>query len=278
MTLRVLRLFWRLPAVVLLFLSGLVTVSAVFPWIGFARRDRIIAIWSGALLWICGVRLHIIEPCGRPEHRTLVASNPGAPQAGESAALIVCNHVSWLDIFVVLAHRPAHFVAKIEIAAWPLIGRLVRGAGTLFIERGRRHAVHQLNERIESMLNAGRPVAIFPEGTTSDGTRLLPFHANLLEPALRSAVPVLPLGLRYRNPDGSPSNVVEFTGRTTLVESMLRIFGSSRVIVEVRPLPAVQGSTRHALAQAARQSLAEGLQLPLDDTMPETLQRARSRA
>jgi 1-acyl-sn-glycerol-3-phosphate acyltransferase len=138
--------------------------------------------------------------------------------------------------------------------------------------------VHQLNERIESMLNAGRPVAIFPEGTTSDGARLLPFHANLLEPALRSAVPVVPMGVRYRNPDGSPSNAVEFTGRTSLVESMLRIFGASRVIVEVRPLPAVQGTTRHALAQAARQSLAEGLQLPLDDAMPETLQRARSRA
>lgn len=276
--LRIVRLIVRLPAMLALFMVGLATVSLVFPWIGFHKRDRIIARWSGWLLRICGVVIRVRDvavPAG-PIDRLSLAVPPDRP--GSPAALIVCNHVSWLDIFVVLAFRPAHFVAKIEIASWPMIGRLVRGAGTLFIERGRRHAVHQLNERIESMLNAGRSVAIFPEGTTSDGRRLLPFHANLLEPAVRAGAPVIPLGLRYLTPEGAHCDAIEFTGSTSLAESMLRIFGGSRVIAELSPLPVVHGATRHSIAQAARQSLAQGLGLPIDDSIPETLRRARADA
>jgi 1-acyl-sn-glycerol-3-phosphate acyltransferase len=191
--------------------------------------------------------------------------------------LLVCNHISWLDIFVVLSIKPARFVAKVEIAGWPLIGRLVRGAGTLFVERGRRHAVHQLNERIEFTLNAGQAVAVFPEGTTSDGRRLLPFHANLIEPAIRSGATVIPIGLRYRRPDGSAHEAVDFTGDTSLVSSMLRIFGSSKVMVQVIELAPVHGPTRPAMAAAARAALAEALALPTDDSIPETLQRALGR-
>jgi 1-acyl-sn-glycerol-3-phosphate acyltransferase len=248
-----------------LLFAGLAIVILIFPWLSLGRRDPVIARWSALLIACCGVRWQARSGEGEC-----------LQQASPRRALIVCNHVSWLDIFVVLAHRPAHFVAKIEIATWPLIGRLVRGAGTLFIERGRRHAVHQLNDRIESMLNAGRAVAVFPEGTTSDGRRLLPFHANLLEPALRCEVPVLPLGLRYLDEDGSPSEVVDFTGDTTLLASMWRILGQRRLLVEVWSLSPVSGQNRHELARAARASLAHSLVLPMDERIPEPLQRARA--
>jgi len=253
------------PVMLGLLLAGLAIVILVFPWLSFSRRDPIIARWSSLLLASCGLRLRLGG--GR---------SGSSPEPAPRRALIVCNHISWLDIFVVLAHRPAHFVAKIEIATWPLIGRLVRGAGTLFIERGRRHAVHQLNERIESMLNAGRAVAVFPEGTTSDGRRLLPFHANLLEPARRCEVPVVPVGLRYLNEDGSPSEAVDFTGETTLLESMWRILGQRRLLVEVWSLAPIAGHSRHELARAARASLAQSLGLPMDERIPEPLQRARA--
>lgn len=285
---------------------GLAIISGVFPWADFRRRERIISWWSRVLLGTCGVTLKP-EAISRQQRQLTASSEEGSPHdlAGEARGvadeplsesgsqrddpgephaagairpttgeLLVCNHISWLDIFVVLALRPARFVAKIEIAAWPLIGRLVRGVGTLFIERGRRHAVHQLNERIEFTLNAGQSVAVFPEGTTSDGRRLLPFHANLLEPAVRSGAAVIPLGIRYLRPDGSPHEAVDFTGDTSLVGSMLRIFGSSRVMVQVTELPALQGANRHALAAEARAALARELGLPTDDAMPETLRRA----
>jgi 1-acyl-sn-glycerol-3-phosphate acyltransferase len=272
---RVLRLLWRVPVMLVLLFLGLAIIGAVFPFIGFRRRDRIIASWSRTLLRTCGVTLETSPSTQSVRIDHFPAVDPTSPRA--SGTLLVCNHISWLDIFVVLALKPARFVAKIEIAGWPLIGRLVRGAGTLFIERGRRHAVHQLNERIEFTLNAGQTVAIFPEGTTSDGRRLLPFHANLIEPAVRTGAAVIPIGLRYVKPDGSVHEAVDFTGDTSLVSSMLRIFGSSTVMVQVIELAPVHGSTRHAMAAAARAALAEALALPTDDSIPETLQRALGR-
>jgi len=300
---RVLRVLWRVPVMIVLLFAGLAIIGGIFPLLGFRRRERIISIWSRALLGACGVRLDSTLPLGsradpRPEvaDATLRAADPRPevadatlraadprPEALDPAehrstgTLIVCNHISWLDIFVVLALKPARFVAKIEIASWPLVGLLVRGVGTLFIERGRRHAVHQLNERIEFVLNAGQCVAVFPEGTTSDGRRLLPFHANLLEPAIRSGAAVIPIGLRYLRPDGSPHEAVDFTGDTSLVGSMLRIFGASRLRVRVIELPPVRGTRRHAVAAEARTALAQALGLPTDDTIPETLQRAIQR-
>jgi 1-acyl-sn-glycerol-3-phosphate acyltransferase len=286
---RVLRVLWRVPVMIVLLFAGLAIIGGIFPLLGLRRRERIISIWSRALLGACGVRLDSTLPLGsragpRPDVAdvTLQAVDP-RPQALDPAerrstgTLIVCNHISWLDIFVVLALKPARFVAKIEIASWPLVGLLVRGVGTLFIERGRRHAVHQLNERIEFVLNAGQCVAVFPEGTTSDGRRLLPFHANLLEPAIRSGAAVIPIGLRYLRPDGSPHEAVDFTGDTSLVGSMLRIFGASRLRVRVIELPPVRGTRRHAVAAEARTALAQALGLPTDDTIPETLQRAIQR-
>jgi 1-acyl-sn-glycerol-3-phosphate acyltransferase len=248
----------------LLLVIGLATVVLAFPFMGFSRRDRVIAAWSEGLLRVCGVSVQSIDPPA-PEPAAEPRSSDGSDPGATVGTLLVCNHVSWLDIFVILARRPAHFVAKSEIATWPLAGRLVRGAGTLFIERGRRHAVHQLNERIGSMLNAGRCVAVFPEGTTSDGRRLLPFHANLIEPALRCGAPVVPIGLRYLRPDGAPHEAIDFTGDTSLVASMLRVFGSARVVVQVHALPAVSGPSRHAVAQAARRAMAERLDLPTED-------------
>lgn len=264
---RVLRLLWRVPLMLGLLFVGLAIVGLVFPFLGFHRRDRVIATWSRVLLRICGIEIEAVPPVSRED--------PAGPRT--TGELLVCNHVSWLDIFVVLAFKPARFVAKVEIASWPLVGRLVRGAGTLFIERGRRHAVHQLNQRIELTLNAGQSVAVFPEGTTSDGRRLLPFHANLIEPAIRSGAAVIPIGLRYRRPDGSPHEAIDFTGDTSLVGSMLRIFGSTRVRVQVIELAPLHGASRHALAVEARAALAEALELPTDDSIPETLQRALRR-
>ncbi|MFP5406654.1 MAG: lysophospholipid acyltransferase family protein, partial [Gammaproteobacteria bacterium] len=179
-----LRVSWRAPLALLLLLCGLAIVFLAFPRLDHARRARTVARWSRVLLKVCGVRL--IE---RPAPGAAALEDPAGP------ALLLLNHVNWLDVFLVLSRTPAHFVAKIEIARWPVVGALVAGAGTLFIERGRRRAVHQLNDRIAELLRAGHRVAVFPEGTTGDGRRLLPFHANLVEPAMQAGVPVVPVGV-----------------------------------------------------------------------------------
>ena len=258
-----LRIALRTPLAIALLIGGLFTVTIVFPRISYARRDRIIARWSRWLLRACGIRL---AEAPAPDAHPL--------ESIRGPALLVANHISWLDIFLMLASTSAHFVAKIEIASWPVVGRLVIGAGTLFIERGRRHAVHQLNERIASMLAAGRRVAVFPEGTTSDGLRLLQFHGNLLEPALRAESAIIPVGIRYTDLRGHHSPAIDFTGDMSLGRSMINVLGAPGFIATLHTLPALDTpATRQLAARQAREAIAGALSLPMDDAVPEALRR-----
>jgi 1-acyl-sn-glycerol-3-phosphate acyltransferase len=264
MVLRFLRIALRAPLAIALLLGGLATIALVFPRASYATRDRIIARWSRWLLRACGIRL-IEQP----------AAGAQSLSSLHGPALLVANHISWIDIFLMLATTSAHFVAKIEIASWPVVGRLVIGAGTLFIERGKRHAVHQLNERIASMLAAGRRIAVFPEGTTSDGLRLLQFHGNLLEPALRAQAPMIPVGIRYTDLKGQYSPDIDFTGNMSFGASMKNILGAPGFIATLHTLSALaEPGTRQLAARAARAAIANQLSLPLDDTVPDTLRTA----
>ena len=258
-----LRIARRVPVGLVLLVSGLLIVKLVFPRLGYARRDRIVAGWSRLLLRAFGVRL--VE-CPAP--------GAGSLRELRGGTMLLANHVNWIDVYLVLALNPAHFVAKAEVSRWPVVGALVAGVGTLFIERGRRRAVHQLNDRIENMLRAERRVAVFPEGTTSDGDRLLPFHGNLVEPALRAGVPVVPVAIRYTGLDGQPTDAMRFVGEMTMGESLSRLLGAPGILAELHPLPPVTGATRQEVAAEARRVMAAHLGLPLDDEISETLRKA----
>lgn len=270
-----LRRLWRIPALAALLLGGLATVFGVFPWVGTAGREWLIATWSRAVLAACGARLsERVAPGAESLGRLRGREGPG------QGRLLLVNHVSWLDIFAIDALAPASFAAKAEIAAWPLAGTLVARAGTVFIERGRRHAVHGVIQRMGDKLAAGLRAAVFPEGTTSDGRRLLPFHGNLIQAALDAGCPIVPLGLRYVDPDGQPSQAAMFIGETTFLQSLWRITGHPRLMVELHVLPAIApapGLTRQQAAREARAAIAARLGLPLDDRVPETLRTVRDR-
>jgi 1-acyl-sn-glycerol-3-phosphate acyltransferase len=137
--------------------------------------------------------------------------------------LLVANHISWLDILVVHASRHCRFVSKSEVEHWPLIGTLATGGGTLYIEReSRRHAMRVVHDMAES-LRAGDVLAVFPEGTTSDGRALLPFHANLLQAAISAEAPVLPVALSFVDAaTGELSLAPIYVGDESLVESLWR--------------------------------------------------------
>ena len=155
----------RLARVALHLLRGLVVSLIVMPHATHALRDAIRLRWSKKLLRILGVNL----------------THEGQSMA---ASLIVANHISWLDVFVIHAVTPAVFVCKAEVKHWPLIGPLVRACGTLFIERGKNRAAATAAQAITQLLNQGRSVAIFPEGTTSDGRSVLPFRSALIESSI----------------------------------------------------------------------------------------------
>jgi 1-acyl-sn-glycerol-3-phosphate acyltransferase len=204
------RLSWRLPVLVVLVLVGLAWAVLFMPWLGRAMRALAMRTFSKALLAICGIRL-----C--PTGESLAWPNP---------SLVVANHISWVDIFVVLAQGPVIFIAKSEIRRWPILGWLVSLSGTIFIERGSRHALRGVLHQASARFKSGHSVLFFPEGTTSDGFGLLPFHSNLFSLAQQDPnLPICALTLRYSRA-GRPTTVPAYIGEMTLLQSMVAILST----------------------------------------------------
>ena len=184
----------------------------------------------------------------------------GTPQAG--AVLMVANHVSWLDIPALHASAPrTRFVSKSAIAHWPLLGRLARAGGTLFIERERkRDALRVVHEVADALRNADA-VAVFPEGTTGAGHTVLPFHANLLQAAITTATVIQPVVLRYSEPGLPVSVAAQYIDDTTLVESVMKVCRARGLVVDVHFLPVEPAEfDRRALAERLRERVAAELQ------------------
>lgn len=230
-------------------LVGLWTCAVVFPLTDAGGRERRIKRWSGQLLSICGVQLDV--SCAADAQQV-------------ARALIVANHVSWLDIFVINAHHPCRFVAKSDIRDWPLIGWLSNQAGTVFLARGNRREVRRIYEGLVSSIHAGQRIAFFPEGTTTAQGSLLPFHANLFEAAIEAEVPIQPFALRYVDARGAHHPAVDFIGDMSFAQSISAILKTRQIRAELVRLPVIEtsGAHRRDLAQASRASVAQALGYP----------------
>jgi len=174
------RLLWALAHIV----GGLWTILTRFPQLTQHDREARVHAWAQAMLRGVGVTLAVR---GMP-----VAAGP---------ALLVANHLSWLDIVVLHASRYCRFVSKSDIEHWPLVGTLAGGAGTLYIARESRRDAHRLVHQMVERLQLGEVLAVFPEGTTGDGISMKPFHANLLQAAISADAPVQPIALRFVDAD-----------------------------------------------------------------------------
>ena len=200
-----------------------------------------------------------------------------APLGGvEPGSLIIANHISWLDIFVLNAARPVAFISKSEVRDWPLIGWLSAKTDTVFLRRGSRGHAKIVNAEIDALLNAGKDVALFPEGTTTDGTTLLGFHAALLQPAVETGRPVQPVALSYETPDGRRTLAPAYAGETTMGQCVGAILATPKMIARLRPTPALAttdstgNATRREIARAAHAAIALSLGLPAANNRPET--------
>jgi 1-acyl-sn-glycerol-3-phosphate acyltransferase len=159
----------RLTRLALHVVAGALTILLLFPWLDRAERDKRVGRWAGKLLVILKVR---------------AVQRGRSPTVRGQGALIVANHVSWLDIHVVHSLLPARFVSKAEVRGWPVIGWMAEAAGTLFLERSRKSDAARMNTVMAGHLKGGDCLALFPEGTTTDGSRLLPFYPSLFQPAV----------------------------------------------------------------------------------------------
>lgn len=225
-------------------LHGLWIVRRRFELLTAAERHQLIQWWSIKTLRILGIALK---------------SQGSALPTGH---LLVANHVSWLDIAAVHAVLPqARFVSKADVKHWPLVGALVEGAGTMFIERSSKRDALRVVHQTAAALQAGDCVAVFPEGTTGAGPELLPFHANLLQAAVSTQAPVLPVVLRWHEPQERFSTAARFIGDTTLVQSLWRIAAARGLAIDVQVLPSVQpeGQDRRALGEQLRGVISASL-------------------
>ncbi len=236
------RAAFRLVRVGLHLLWGAATVAVVYPWIAARFRRALKRRWSRQLLETLGIRLK------------LGAGRTALPARG----LVVCNHISWLDIYVINALTPAAFVSKDDVKSWPLIGWLCAHTETIFLERGSRAAAQRTRETMIGQLQSAVHVAVFPEGTTTGGDRVLPFHAALFQSAIDAAVPVVPLALRYTDHAGNPSRAPAYDGDVTLWQCLRAIARAEGLTADLRVLEAImtQSAGRRELSAQCREAIA----------------------
>lgn len=232
----------RYPAIVLvslffftLWLVGAGLVCWRRPWLVPLRR-WIMRSWGKCFLSVLGVR---VESSGTPPRPPFV---------------LVANHTSYLDIPLLASAAGGVFVAKHEIASWPVIGLVVRGMGTVFVNRGLRRDIPRALGQIEKILALGDGVVLFPEGTSTSGEEVAPFRPSLLEAPARGRLPVSCAALSYRTGEGEPPArlAVSWWGDMTLLDHVWRL-------TKLRRIEARLAFGDRELTDEDRKALAAGL-------------------
>jgi 1-acyl-sn-glycerol-3-phosphate acyltransferase len=222
------------------------TLAVAYPWLSLTLRRRILQRWSADLLQIFNVRIDIAndDPLHKLRH-----------------GLIVTNHISWLDVFVLNAVVPMRFVAKSEVRRWPVIGWLCARAQTLFIERGKARSAARINVHMVELLQNGECLAIFPEGTTTDGTSVAHFHSSLLQPAIDAGSVAHPIAIRYLNAEGEHSTAAAYIDDLSFGASMWNILSEPELHVCLIATPALNARDldRRSLTKMAHESISTAL-------------------
>ena len=215
-------------------------------WHLTSRGQAITRWWMQQLTRIVGIR---ITQYGRP----LTAN-----------VMLVANHISFLDIMVISSIVPARFLSKHTVRYWPIIGYLTRLAGTVFIERGKPSQLTPTLVALGQALRSGRPMLIFPEGTTSLGTQVLKFHSGLFQAAIENKAPVQAVSLHYRRA-ARADRIAAYIDKDNFLVSLLRLMAQARTEVHLgfsAPLDS-SGQTRQQLAASCHACISQTLQSQL---------------
>ncbi|MFI5664316.1 lysophospholipid acyltransferase family protein [Streptomyces sp. NPDC051684] len=230
----------RVPRAVLRLTALLAVLGVGVVFLPFGRwlPEGGVRLFARAVVRATGVRLHLTG---------------AAPPSG--GLLMVANHISWMDVPLLAAVRPARMVAKKEIRRWPVAGFLAARAGVVFLDRDRLRALPGTVARLAAVLGRGGAVAVFPEGSTWCGRARGTFRRAAFQAALDAGTPVQPVRLGYRLPDGTVSTAPAFVGDDTLFAALWRVVSARRIEahVEIRPVLAAGHHTdRRSLAAAAQ--------------------------
>lgn len=242
--LRIIRLIRLLFHVI----SGLLQ-SIAYPYFPLHIQRNMMQRWAEGLLLILAIKLR--------NHGRL-------PTLEMPRVLFAANHISWLDVCVLMAACPTRFVAKAEISRWPVLGLLSRNAGTLFIERAKRSDTLRINQQISDVLEKGERVTIFPEGTTTEGAQINHFHASLLQSAVTADALLYPVAIRYRDSAGNICKDAAYID-PSLILSLQKILSQTSIDAELtfnQPIPCGM-KNRRELARLSEQAIASALSLPI---------------
>jgi 1-acyl-sn-glycerol-3-phosphate acyltransferase len=224
--------------------KGCFILLLIFPWLKAGQRHHSIRKWCQQLLSIFQMRLSVI----------------GAEQLEDAHYLMAANHISWIDIHVINAFKPHYFVAKSEVASWPIFGWMAKQLGTLFIERGKASSIRKMVPELAAQLGK-KAICIFPEGTSTDGWQVAPFKPNLFEAAIVASAPVYVLAIQYFElQTGKKTTAPAFIGDMGLVDSMWNLICSPPICAQIsisEKLPALKD--RKALAELSQSLIAAQL-------------------
>lgn len=221
---------------------GFWIVVFMFPSKSHHAKNTLLSSWSSRLLKILDIQLEVL----------------GDQTIKLDSVLIVSNHISWLDIHVFNAWHPMRFVAKREVANWPVFGWFAKKLNTLFIDREKRGHSKSVSEQMTNALLNGDRICIFPEGTSSDGTTVLEFKSNLFQAVLDANCHCLPIAISYINPaNGEKSSATAFIGDMGLLESIKNTLMNSPIIARVHiGVPIKESEDRKELALMAWRQVA----------------------
>ncbi len=252
----------RLARLALHLVRGLGIAWLRYPKLSEAEKQAQKRRWSGTLLSILSVSVR----------------EKNAPRELPGRCMLVLNHISWLDIFVIDAKFPATFIAKSEVRGWPVVGWLCTLVGTLYIERGKRSAARRARQIVTAELERGTLIAVCPEGATTFGRSLERFHSALFQPALDAAATLQPVALRYLDVGGRHTDAAGYVGDTSLLESVWTIVSTRHMVAEFSLLApiSVHAQTRRSLAEKAETAIARALGVPAPQGTSPTRQMPRT--
>jgi 1-acyl-sn-glycerol-3-phosphate acyltransferase len=252
----------RLTACLTAVLAGVVLCLPV-RLLPYGARDQLIRLWARVLLRSLGVTVHLGTP-GTPGTPRI----PGVPvpggAVGAGGALVVANHVSWLDIPLLAAGRPGRSLAKTEVRQWPVLGHLVAWGGTVFLDRDRLRALPDTVATVAEVLRSGHPVIVFPEGSTWCGRESGRFRPALFQAAVEAGAFVQPVTIRYRLADGRPTSAPAFVGDDGLLTSLARVVAVRGLVADVTFLPPIPPPGPQPTRAGARRELARAAQAAVE--------------
>jgi len=250
------RLSYKLCRLIILFIHGLIIAAGLFPTFDFFYSAREAKIKKNTIKtrWLqrfsAIVNLHVSKDGELPERR----------------AMLVSNHISWLDIIVIGQYLPAYFVAKSDISSWPVIGYLAKQGGTIFIRRGNKQHIKTTAEKMTWLLKQNGNIIAFPEGTTTKGDEVMHFHSSLFQPALLTRSAIQPVAIQYQ---GAAKEQAPFIGDDAFVPHLIKMLAMDKIEVQLSFLPVIDspaGKNRHTISLEARSMIAEKISenLPAD--------------